>query len=204
MIDHLIHFYRIGTEPFQSLSTLSDRDAVQIMKDYYVEGSVLWERFKDPSHYMRTRRQIEHWLHQEFIAKGGAPQESYPIYMVLGRSKWLLTATDPATLTTTAEIQVPLSLFRECDISFAYPDSMISVPMANQKESEYYLPDYHGKLFTLSEVCSIVESNGLPGENWGTNLPSFMPIFIEAQVWNQEALQEYKRQLYDTRSKTGR
>ena len=204
MIDHLIHFYRIGTEPFQSLSALSDRDAVQIMKGYYVEGSVLWERFKDPGQYMRARRQIEHWLHQEFIAKGGAPQESYPIYMVLGRSKWLLTAADPATLATTAEIQVPLSLFRECDISFTYPDSMISVPMANQKESECYLPDYHGKLFTLSEICSIVESNGLPGENWGTNLPSFMPNFIEAQVWNQEALQEYKRQLYDTRSKTGK
>jgi hypothetical protein len=204
MIDHLIHFYRIGTEPFQSLSALSDRDAVQIMKDYYVEGSVLWGRFKDPGQYMRTRRQIEHWLHQEFIAQGGAPQESFPIYMVLGRSKWLLAAADPATLATTAEIQVPLSLFRECDISFTYPDSMISVPMANQKESEYYLPDYHGKLFTLSEICSIVESDGLPGENWGTNLPSFMPNFIEAQVWNHKALQEYKRQLYDTRSKTGK
>lgn len=40
-----------------------------------------------------------------------------------------------------------------------------------------------------------VESNGLPGERWGTNLPSSMPNFIEAQVWNQEPLQEYKRQL---------
>jgi hypothetical protein len=203
MIDYLIHFYRSGTEPFQSLSALSDRDAVQIMQDFYIEGAVLWERFKDPGQYMRTRRQIEQWLHQEFIAKGGAPQESYPIYMVLGRSKWLLTAADPATLGTTSEIQVPLSLFKECDISFTYPDSMLSIPMANQKESEYYLPDYHGKLFTLSEIRSIVESNGLPGEKWGTNLPSFMPNFIEAQVWNQEPLQEYRRQLYDTRSKTG-
>jgi hypothetical protein len=204
MIDHLIHFYRVGTEPFQSLSALSDRDAVQIMKDYYVEGSVFWERFEDPGQYMQTRRQIELWLYEEFVAKGGAPQESCPIYMVLGRPKWLLTAADPATLATTAEIQVPLSLFTECDISFTYPDSMISVPMATRKESGYYLPDYHGKLFTLSEIRQIVESNGLPGENWGTNLPSSMPNFIEAQVWNQEALQEYKRQLYCTRSKTGR
>jgi hypothetical protein len=195
MIDYLIHFYKIGTEPFQSLSALSDRDATQIMQDFYVEGSVFWSRFKDPREYMQRRRQIEQWLHQEFIAKGGTPQESYPIYMILGRSKWLLTAADPATLATTAEIQVPLSLFRECDISFTYPDSMVSVPMAVQKESEYYLPDYHGKLFTLSEIRSIVESNGLPGEKWGTNLPDSMPNFIEAQVWNQEPLQEYKRQL---------
>ena len=193
MIDYLIHFYRIGTEPFQSLSALSDKDAVQIMEDYYVEGSVLWERFKDPGQYMRTRRKIEHWLHQEFIAKGGSPQKPYPIYMVLGRSKWLQTAADPATLATTAEIQVPLSLFSECDISFTYPDSMISIPFADQKESEYYLPDYHRKLFTLSEICSLVEAKGLPGENWGTNLPSSMPNFIEAQVWNQEVLQEYNK-----------
>jgi hypothetical protein len=202
MIETLIHFYRIGTEPFTSLSALSDRDAMQIMQDFYVEGAVLWERFKDPAQYLRTRRQIEQWLHQEFIAKGGAPKESYPIYMILGRSRWLLTAADPATLATTAEILVPLSLFEECDISFTYPDSMVSIPLADQKDSEYYLPDYHGKLFTLSEIRSIIESHGLPGEGWATNLPDSMPNFIEAQVWNQEPLREYKRQLSDTQSKT--
>ena len=195
MIDFLIHYYRSGTEPFRSLSALSDRDAVQIMQDLYVEGSIIWERFKDPCQYLQARRQIEQWLRKEFIAKGGAPQESYPIYMVLGRSKWLLTAADAATLATTAEIQIPLSLFRECDVSFTYPDSMVSILLANQKGSEYYLPDYHGKLFTLSEIRSIVESNGLPGEKWGTNLPSFLANYIEAQVWNHKPLLEYKGRL---------
>lgn len=195
MIDYLIHFYKSGAEPFRSLSALPDREAIQIMQDLYVEGAVFWERFEDPNQYLRTRRQIEQWLRQEFIAKGGAPQESYPIYMILGRSKWLLTAIDAATLATTVEIQVPLSLFQECDISFTYPDSMVSSMVADQKESEYYLPDYHGKLFTLSEILSIVESNGLPGEKWGANLPSFLANYIEAQVWNQKPLLEYKRQL---------
>ena len=195
MIDYLIHFYRRCTQPFQSVSSLADRDAIQIMQDAYIEGAVFWERFKDPAQYLRTRRQIERRLHQEFIAKGGTPQESYPIYMILGRSKWLLAAADAVTLATTAEIQVPLSLFQECDVSFTYPDSMVSFLVANQKESDYYLPDYHGKLFTLSEILSIIESNGLPGEKWGTNLPSFLANYIEAQVWNQELLLEYKRQL---------
>lgn len=104
MIDYLIHFYKSGTEPFRSLSALPDREAIQIMQDLYVEGAVFWERFEDPNQYLRTRRQIEQWLRQEFIAKGGAPQETYPIYMILGRSKWLLTAIDAATLATTAEI----------------------------------------------------------------------------------------------------
>ncbi len=71
---------------------------------------------------------------------------------------------------------------------------MVSFLLATQKESEYYLPEYHGKVFTLSEIRAIVESSGLPGEQWGTNLPSSMPNYIEAQVWNHEPLLEYKRQ----------
>jgi hypothetical protein len=200
MIDYLIHFYRRGTEPFRSLSALSDMAAVQIMQAFYVEGAIFWERFKDPYQYLQARRKIECWLRQEFIAQGGIPQKSYPIYMVLGRSKWLLTAADAATLATTAEIQVPLSLFRECDLSFTYPDSMVSFLITN-KESEYYLPNYHRKLFTLSEIFSIIESNGLPGEKWGINLPSFLANYIEAQVWNQEPLLAYKRELSEQQSK---
>ncbi len=165
------------------------------MQDLYIEGSVFWERFEDPNLYLQLRRQIEQWLYQEFIAKGGAPQQPYPIYMMLGRSKWLLTAIDAATQATTTEIQVPLSLFQEDEVSFTYPDSMISFLVANQKESEYYLPNYHGKLFTLSEIISIVQANGLPGEKWGTNLPSHLANYIEAQIWNQKPLLEYMRQL---------
>lgn len=188
MIDYLIHFYRKDTVPFRSLSALSDGEAMQFMRDLYIEGSIFWERFKDPAEYLQARRQIEQWLRQEFIAKGGAPQESYPIYMILGRSKWLLTAADAVTVATTAEIHVPLSLFGEGEISFTYPDSMVSMWLATQKDPAYYLPDYHGKLFTLSEIRPIVEANGLPGETWGANLPSFLANYIEAQVWNHAPL----------------
>ena len=104
----------------------------------------------------------------------------------------MLNDIDAVTLATTTEIEVPLSLFQECDVSFTYPDSMVSFILADQKETEYYMPDYHGKVFNLSEICSLVESSGLPGERWGANLPSSMPNYIEAQVWNYEPLYEYK------------
>ena len=194
MIDYLIHFYRKGTEPFRTLSALADHEAMQLMRALYVEGAVFWERFKDPAQYLHLRRQIELWLRQSFIARGGVPQEAYPIYMVLGTSKWLQTAIDHATLTSTTQVQVSLSLFQEGDISFTYPDSMVSFLLANEKESEYYLPDFHGKVFTLPEICSLVESNGLPGENWRTNLPSSLPNYIEAQIWNRAPLANYKWQ----------
>jgi hypothetical protein len=195
MIDHLIHFYKRGGEPFQSLSALSDTDATMMMEALYLEGSVFWERFEDPKQYLQARRQIEVWLHNAFIAKGGEPAEPYPIYMILGRSKWLEAAGDPITLATTTEILVPLSIFRECDISFTYPDSMVSWLMDQQRNPAYYLPEFHGKDFTLPEIRQVVETMGLPGERWGTNLPSHLANYIEAQVWNREALFEYKRQL---------
>lgn len=195
MIDHLIHLYQRGTEPFRSLSALPDEEAVRIMRSLYREGSVYWERFENPPQYLQMRRQIERWLREEFLAKGGCPKELYPIYMALGRSKWMQTALDATTLATTAEIEVPLALLDACDISFTYPDSMVSVILASQKDPASYLPDFHGCVFTLSEIEAIIEEHGLPGETWGANLPSHMANYIEAQVWNREPLLEYIRAL---------
>ena len=191
MIDHLTHLYKIGTPPFQSLSSLPGQEALQIMKDLYIEGSVFWERFKDPGLYLRIRRQVEEWLRRDFIAKGGQPQETYPFYMVLGRSKWMRTSLDPTTLTTTTEINIPLSIFTESDLSFTFPDSMVSWMLAQEKNPQYYLPGIHGTVFTLPEIRSMIESRGMPGETWGTDIPAWLANYIEAQVWNHKALSSY-------------
>lgn len=191
MIDHLTHFYRKGRAPFQSLSSLPDWEAMQIMKDLYVEGSTIWERFKEPLDYLVARRETEEWLRHEFIARGGQPQRTAPIYMVFGRTRWLEINGDPATLATTAEIDIPISLFTAKDISFTYPDSMTTRLLAEQKEADYFLPDFHGKLFTLPEMVAIVHTKGLPGVGWGNNLPASIPNYIEAQVWNQQILFDF-------------
>jgi hypothetical protein len=192
MIDYLIHAYKIGTEPFRTLSALPDEEALGIMKDLYMAGSIFWERFENPAGYLQLRRQVEEWLRSAFIAKGGKPRTPYPIYMMLGRSKWIQTLLDAPTRATTVEIELPLCLFNEWDVSFTYPDSMVSFIENYQKNEESYLPEYHGKVFTLCEICSIVEANGLPGERWGMKLSSDLPNYIEAQVWNHEPLLTYK------------
>ena len=196
MIDHLLHLYKRGAEPFRTLSALREEDAVSIMRSLYMAGSIFWERFEDPVAYLRLRKQIEHSIRENFIAKGGVPREAHPIYMTFGRTRWMQNDLDAVTLATTTEIEVPLAWFDECDVSFTYPDSMVSFLLAQEKAAEYYLPDLHGKVFTLSEIRSIVEADGLPGGKWGTNLPSSLPNYIEAQVWKHEPLLEYKRQLF--------
>jgi hypothetical protein len=194
-IDRLVHLYKRGAEPFRTLSALQEADAVSIMKSLYRAGSIFWDRFEDPVAYLRLRKQIEQSIRETFVKMGGMPREPHPIYMAFGRTRWMENDLDALTLATTTEIEVPLSLFEEYDVSFTYPDSMVSFLLAREKHPEYYLPEFHGKVFTLSEIRSLVESNGLPGERWGTNLPSSMPNYIEAQVWNHQPLLEYKQQL---------
>ena len=191
MVDYLLHFYRKGSKPFQSLSSLPEEQALIIMKGLYIEGSVFWERFKDPSSYMAFRKQIEKELRNDFVSKGGRPKQDYPVYLVLGRPKWTEIAADAKTIAATAEIAIPLTVLGEEDVSFTYPDSMVSALMASERNPDYYEPDYHGKVFTLKEIAGIIEKNGLPGEEWQTRMPAHFAHYIEAQVWNQRLLWNY-------------
>jgi hypothetical protein len=191
--DFLLHVYRKGSSPFQSLSALPAQQAHALMKGLYVEGSVFWERFRDPPGYLSFRKRVEKRMRDEFIRKGGKPKEDYPIYLMLGRPIWTKMVADGPTLSTTEEIEIPLSIICAEDLSFTYPDSMVSAIMAEEKNPQYYEPDYHGKVFTLKEMTEIVREKGLPGEGWQTRMPKHYAHYIEAQVWNQKHLLDYYR-----------
>ncbi len=192
MIDYLTHYYIRGTPPFRSLSTLPDDEALTLMQALYAE-TLFGARFKEPLQYLRGRRMTEQWVRAEFSAKGGQPQEPYPIYMVLGSSPWLEKAA-PET-PDHGEIRIPLSVFQEGDVSFTYPDSMISHWFGTDRPAEYYQPDYHGKIFTRTEILAIVAARGLPEEDWEPRLPDHLAPYIEAQVWNRQPLLAYQEQM---------
>jgi hypothetical protein len=194
MADYLTHYYLNETGPFQSLSALSDEKAIKIM-EALCDDTPFGERFKYPVRYLRNRRETERWVREGFIARGGKPQESYPIPMVLGSSKWMME--NAPNRDGSAEIRIPLTVFTEYDVSFTYPDSMISRWFDLEKPAAYYQPELHGKIFTLSEILSIVEAKGLPEDGWETNLPGDLAPYIEAQVWRHELLREFKMQLME-------
>jgi hypothetical protein len=189
MVDYLTHYYTRGTPPFRSLSTLPDDEALRLMT-VLCDDTPFGERFKDPLNYLHNRRLTEEWVRAAFSAKGGQPHEPYPIYMVLGFSPWIRRAV-PATFNT-GEICIPLSIFQESDVSFTYPDSMISHWFGQDKPIEYYQPKYHGKIFTRSEILAIVAARGMPEEGWKPRLPDHLAPYIEAQVWNREPLLAYQ------------
>lgn len=191
MINHLTYYYRKDTPPFQSLSALPDDEAIQIMRKLS-DDTNFGTRFKNPEEYLSQRRVTEHWTREEFIAKGGKPQAEYPIPMVLGASPWMVKNSPDTNLH--AEIHIPLSVFAETDVSFTYPDSMISYGLSLSKPPELYDPNLHGKVFLLSEILDIIGDKGLPERDWDSLLPENFAPYIEAQVWNHRLLDDYRNQ----------
>ncbi len=189
MIDYLTHYYVRGTPPFCSLSMLPDDEALELMMALYDE-TLFGTRFKDPLQYLHDRQRTERWVRSEFSSKGGQPQEPYPIYMVLGSSPWLVRAAPDVP--NHGEIRIPLAAFQEGDVSFTYPDSMVSHWLGTEKPIEYYQPEYHGKVFTRSEILAIVAARGMPEGNWEPRLPDHLAPYIEAQVWNRQPLLAYQ------------
>jgi len=88
---------------------------------------------------------------------------------------------------------VPLSILGESDVSFTYPDSMVSYFLELRQDPEVYQPGYHGRVFTLSQIRKIVDEKGLPEEGWVTKTAADVAHYVEAQVWNCRLLEEYWR-----------
>lgn len=60
---------------------------------------------------------------------------------------------------------------------------MISYWLRGQTDKAFYCPDYHGQVFTSSEIHWIVDKYGIPDAEWQTEDTRKYDLFIEAQVW---------------------
>lgn len=176
---NLTHYYHKNDQPFQSLSSLSDAAALSIIESLSDRTGGVYHRFINPEKYLQDRRETESWLRAEFMAKGGQPQSLYPHYLTIGRSAWIEAGFDePANF-----IQLPIATFHPDRISFTYPDSMVSYWLRSQCGQVFYRPEYHGRVFTLTEIYQIIDRFGIPELEWQTDPARKYDLFIEAQVW---------------------
>src|SRR2546428_5780031 len=131
-LDFLTYYYKTGTEPFRTLSTLSDDEMLTVMQTRFPED----KRFhKNPRRCIAERRATEQWLREAFLRRGGQPTLTYPRYMVLGTSDYL-EAYDGFAGSFCA-IHIPLAAFDASEVSFTYPDSVISKWLAESKHPLY-------------------------------------------------------------------
>jgi hypothetical protein len=175
----LTHYHHQDDPPFQNLSSLTHKEALSVIFSLRERFGAVYDRFKNPENYLSQRKETERWVRQEFIKKGGKPITAYPHYFTLDRATWIETGYDGQS----NSVQLPISTFQPEQVSFTYPDSMISYWLQNQIEKIFYRPEYHGQVFTLSEIYKIVDEFGIPDEQWRTEKERRYDLFIEAQVW---------------------
>ncbi|GMK37723.1 hypothetical protein PCCS19_07770 [Paenibacillus sp. CCS19] len=184
MFEHITHYY--DGVPLRSLSALSKADALKMMESR-CDDTPFFERFKQPLQYWEDRMETERWLRETFAAKGGKPKTSYPIYAVLGKAEWIENYVASERFEFDL-LRLPVSIFEEEDISFTFPDSMVSYFIAKNRP-EYYVPHLHGHVFTLSEVQTLITPDLV--NRIASMHPEGTIPYVEAQIWNHEAAMRY-------------
>ncbi len=186
LFDHITHYYH--SVPFRSLSALSKAEALKVMEEM-CDDTPFFERFKEPVQYWENRTETENWLRESFIQKGGKPKDKYPIYSVLGTAAWIEDYSSANGLAV-EKVQIPLSIFDDSDISFTFPDSMVSFWIARDRPEAYYQPDYHGHVFTLTEIKRLMTRELM--NNIELMHPEGTIPYVEAQIWNKNLARNYK------------
>ncbi len=175
----LTHYYHQNDEPFQTLSSLSPEKALSIIASLQDRTGAVYRRFSDPSKYLHHRQETERWLRTEFIKNGGQPIAQYPQYFVVDRSAWIEAGYNGQA----KMLQIPITSLHPDRVSFTYPDSMISYWLKSKTEEIFYHPEYHGRVFGLSEIYTIIDRFGIPDREYETDETRKYDLFIEAQVW---------------------
>jgi hypothetical protein len=175
----LTHYFSKIDQSFQSLSSLSDIQALLVIDNLRDRSGAVYRRFQDPQKYLAQRRLTESWLRQEFIKKGGQPVLAYPHYFVVDRSVWIEEGFNGEF----AMVSRSSSDFPATQISFTYSDSMVSYWLQSQIHQEFYHPEYHGQVFTSSEIEGVIDLFGIPQAEWRSVPTRKYDFFIEAQAW---------------------
>lgn len=137
------------------------------------------------ANYLKRRFAVEEWLMAERTKKLGKTFLDRPIYFFLG------DFTDGKDQLRPKSLLMKLDAFQPEMLTFTYPDSMASLPIALQKNHQNHRKDYHGKVFTLAEIKSVVKKFGMPSNKWTINPTMNYNKFIEIQVWDDRPIFEW-------------
>lgn len=172
----LTHYYLPDRKPFLNLSALEEVELKSVLEDLREKTKRGESKRVFMDWYVDRRKEAEKRIRNEFIAKGGKPEKMYPHYFILGESK-----IQKSTAQNMQEVKIPLSEIPSELISFTYPDSMASFDLA--KDAEYKMP-YHGNVFLIEELKTVIEKYGMPVDEIGFTSQYGYPKYIEAQLWS--------------------
>ena len=184
--DFISHYYEKTRDPLKSVSELDREKAREIIRQITERK----EGFSSnrPPQYIDWRIDVENWLREGFIKKGGRPKRNNPHYFILGECEWMLGWYKNGNV-----LQKKLAEINPGQISITYPDSMVSYQLYQYhilQNNPYFKQEehrpYHGQIFLLNELEELVSKYGLPKALLQDGKPiSPFEMYIEIQVWEE-------------------
>ena len=183
---HLYHYYEKHLPPFRSITSLPFDEAKAVLLAYQADDP---NRAHPNIDWFLTRRyEMEKTVRDRFIAIGGKPVRTAPVYFTLGENTGLKT-----WFRETACIKIPVSKFDLSTVSFTYGD-MFPVFNENLDTGE----GWWGQVYFYDDILKLIEKYGYPEDPVYDSIkgifPKDKPInqylkYIEAHVWSDEVLQ---------------
>jgi hypothetical protein len=180
----LFHYYELDNGPFRNITEYGLKKAESI-QNQISKGF----NSKRPDNYIDLRFSLEKRIKEQFILKGGKPNRNDPFYFTLGECNWAKSwYVNPGV------IKIPLTDFKPNQISFTYPDSMVSFQFYDEPKLATYRKNCNGQVFILSEISNLINEYGLPTEEKSQTQENLkFDKYIEAQIWDDEIINEYKK-----------
>jgi GNAT superfamily N-acetyltransferase len=176
---HLYHYYDKSTPPFRTLTSLPFEEAKRIMgEDSWVDN------------FLNQRYGRDTTLRESFIAIGGKPIRTAPVYFTLGANEGMKTWFEYPDW-----IRIRVADFDLDTVSFTYGDSFAIFNTSLNTGEEYW-----GKTFKYEDILKIINKYGLPEDppyHMGKRIfPKDKHInhclkFIEAHIWSDDVLDKY-------------
>ncbi|MFG6094801.1 hypothetical protein SPB21_06105 [Leptothoe sp. ISB3NOV94-8A] len=184
----ITHYHLADRQPFLTLSDLengSDSPIFQELRNRHKYDAGYQRRYG--TNYINTRRKIENDLRRLFIERGGKPIRNYPFYFVLGASTWLKHLAKEHL-----EVSIPICDLNPETTSFTFPDSYVA--LSDNKKP------YHGKVFLLHELNSLISEYGMPCDDDYHNYERYwegdFEKYIEFQIWENNIVEPFIDRYY--------
>ena len=186
---HLYRYYEKGTPPFRTITSLPFDEALAVLSntdspEFNDLPPKFWENF------LQKRYDADKNIRDRFIAIGGKPVRTAPVYFTLGANENMKTwKENPAVL------RIPVSEFNLDAVSFTYGDSFaVFNPKLNTGE------EWWDKIYFYKDILKLADKYGYPEDPVydmgkrifpeGKNINDCLK-YIEAHVWSDEALDKY-------------
>ncbi len=180
---YLYHYFELNNGPFRNITEHGVKKATDVQSKI-LKGFIS----KRLPSYIEWRFSLEERLKKQFMAKGRKPNRNDPFYFTLEPCDLLKTWYENPGI-----IKLPLSDFHPDQISFTYPDSMISFQFYDDPKFAEYRKDCNGKVFMLTEIDEVINKFGMPSEDkWKSEKLLQYDRYVEVQVWDDEVINNYK------------